>query len=120
MSAQQELKERYKSQGLCVDCGRPATVNVDGSRAVRCADCQRKHREGNRKSYIKYRGRVSERMRCRVEWKHIYGSHGIKRETPPITCPVCKVRISSDYWYCPWCGAAFPEPDKGDKENEIL
>lgn len=110
MSRQQELKLRYKAAGRCVDCGKPAEQKDDGTTATRCAACREKHRMGNgAKKHVEYHGRVSGKARHQVEWTFKYGTHGARRKTPPITCPVCKIKTCAEYWFCPWCGAEFLE-----------
>lgn len=60
---------------------------------------------------IETRGRVTGKSRSHVEQKYY------QRPWQELAiCPDCGIRTNADYWYCPWCGAAFPKPKKGDEE----
>lgn len=59
---------------------------------------------------IETRGRVSGKSRSHVEQKYY------QRQWQELAiCPDCGIRTNADYWYCPWCGAAFPKPEQGDE-----
>ena len=111
--ASKELKEERRAQGLCVYCGRPAVIKADGTPARRCKECSGSHVRQKRDARhgIETRGRITGRSRGHVEQKYY------QRPWQELTiCPDCGIRTNADYWYCPWCGAAFSKPEKGDKE----
>lgn len=102
-----ELKEERRAQGLCVYCGRPAVIKRDGKPARRCEKCSKSH--VTQKFYARHgietHGRITGKPRSEIESR--------LRKRPQqelVACPECKIRTSAEYWFCPWCGTALPEP----------
>lgn len=53
ISQQRRLKNFYHSWGLCVECGKPAKIKLDGTPARRCQNCLKKHAESEKRRLLK-------------------------------------------------------------------
>ena len=107
--ASKELKEERRALGLCVYCGRPAVIKANGKPARRCEKCSGSH--VSQKYYARHgierRSRVTGRPPGKID------SELRKRpEQERVACPECKIRTKAEYWFCPWCGTALPEPEE--------
>ena len=107
MSLNKELKEERRAQGLCVYCGRPAVVKRYGKPARRCEKCSGSH--VSQKYYARHGVETRSRVTGRPPGK-IDSELRKRPEQERVACPECKIRTKAEYWFCPWCGTALPEP----------
>lgn len=109
MPISKELKEERRAQGLCVYCGRPAVIKRDGKPARRCEKCSGSH--VSQKYYARHGVETRSRVTGRPPGK-IDSELRKRPEQERVACPECKIRTKAEYWFCPWCGTALPEPEE--------